>query len=383
MAVIYVLALDATRKGGAGVYTLEMVRTLATRGHSVTLVCHEAVSELKSIVNVIELPKINSGRSFGLWRFSSWLQLLDYRRMFKQFELPKPDVVIGSAQPMTVAFLKKNHTYPLIYIPHSLVAPLEMASYPYDNRIQRHASIQAYRFMEKKCLDVARFTLRFSQSACHKFEEYYGRNKCGRLVSLAMPIHLPKKSVKRMDDGTVHLLFVGRLIPSKNVQFLLALLVNMPVQNWTLDIVGDGEEKASLMDYARTNNLGDRVTFHGHVDDVASFYMAADLFVFPSLLESYGIVLLEAMSYSVPTLSFLPDNKRYFGVSTEFIENGKSGFLAKNEKEFFDILKDSLIGKIQLKACGIAAWSSLQAKYSWDSHAKKIEEIICAIDENK
>jgi glycosyltransferase involved in cell wall biosynthesis len=381
MAVIYVLALDATRKGGAGVYTLELLRTLALHGHSVTLLCHEAAEEIKGIVRVIELPKVNSARSFGLWRFSSWLQILDYIRMFKQIELLKPDVVIGSAQPMTLAFLNINPTYPLIYIPHSLVAPLEISSYPYGSSIQRYASIKAYRFMEKKCLGLARFTLRFSQSACHKFIEYYGRNKCGRLVALTMPIHFPKKVSGSRDSGTVHLLFVGRLIPSKNVQFLLDLLLNMPVRNWKLDIVGDGGERKSLVEYVKANDLGDRVAFHGHVDDVAHFYMAADLFVFPSLLESYGIVLLEAMSYSLPTLSFRSDNKRYFGVSSEFIENGKTGFLAKDEEDFAEILKDALTGKAELKACGDAAWFSLQDKYNWDNHVTKIEKIIRLIDE--
>jgi len=383
MAVIYVLALDATRRGGAGVYTLEMVRTLALRGHSVTLICHRAVEEIKRIVNVVELPKINSARPFGLWRFSSWLQLLDYRRLLKEIKLPRPDVVIGSAQPMTLAFLKLNPTCPLIYIPHSLVAPLEIGSYPFDNIVQRKVSIEAYRFMEKECLDAAKFTVRFSENACRKFIEYYGRKKCGRLVSLTMPIHLPEKVHKTKDKGVVRLLFVGRLILSKNVQLLLTLLVNMPVQNWILDIVGDGEEKNSLIEYARANNLDGRVTFHGHVDDVADFYMAADLFVFPSLLESYGIVLLEAMSYSLPTLSFLPDNRRYFGVSTEFVQNGKNGFLANDEEHFFEILKNALIGRIDLIELGEAAWFSLQDKYSWEAHAQKIEEIIFLVDENK
>lgn len=380
MAVIYVLALDATRRGGAGVYTLEMVRTLALRGHSVTLICHQAVEDIKSIVNVVELPKLSSAYPFGLWRFSSWLQLLDYRRLLKKIKLPRPDVVIGSAQPMTLAFLKINPTYPLIYIPHSLVAPLEIESYPFDNFIQRKASIEAYRFMEKNCLDAAKFTVRFSESACRKFIEYYGRNRCYRLVSLTMPIHLPKKVHRTKDDGIFRLLFVGRLIPSKNVQLLLRLLLKMPLQNWILDIVGDGEEKSSLVEYARANNLDARVTFHGHVDDVAGFYTAADLFVFPSLLESYGIVLLEAMSYSLPTLSFLPDNRRYFGVSTEFVQNEKSGFLANDEDHFFEILENVLTGRIDLVEVGEAAWFSLQDKYSWETHAKKIEEIICSVD---
>lgn len=49
MADIHILALNANRQGGAGVYTRSFIRALATRGHTITLICHKASDEVKRL----------------------------------------------------------------------------------------------------------------------------------------------------------------------------------------------------------------------------------------------------------------------------------------------------------------------------------------------
>ena len=49
MASIHILTLEARRSGGAATYSAELVRQLASRGHRVSLICHEAEPELEKI----------------------------------------------------------------------------------------------------------------------------------------------------------------------------------------------------------------------------------------------------------------------------------------------------------------------------------------------
>jgi glycosyltransferase involved in cell wall biosynthesis len=72
-----------------------------------------------------------------------------------------------------------------------------------------------------------------------------------------------------------------------------------------LDIVGDGELREQLEDRARTLGLGERVRFLGErpKHEVARRLREADLFVLPSLNETFGCVLIEAMASGLPSVA--------------------------------------------------------------------------------
>src|SRR4029079_14476567 len=95
----------------------------------------------------------------------------------------------------------------------------------------------------------------------------------------------------------LRLLSVGRLTNRKGVDHLVRALAKMrstrrPVR---LTIVGSGPEECNLRALVRNLNLA-RVQFAGFVDQAAlpSYYGNADAFVFPTLGDTYGLVLLEA-----------------------------------------------------------------------------------------
>jgi len=107
----------------------------------------------------------------------------------------------------------------------------------------------------------------------------------------------------RREEGELRGLFVGRLIRTKGARDAiraLARLADLP--RVTLDVVGDGHDRADCEAEARTLGVAERVRFHGWVPhtEVARFYGAADAFVFPSFREPTGGVVLEAMSYGLP-----------------------------------------------------------------------------------
>ncbi|WP_315925071.1 glycosyltransferase family 4 protein [Mesorhizobium sp. SP-1A] len=105
-------------------------------------------------------------------------------------------------------------------------------------------------------------------------------------------------------SGPVRLLHVGRLVRTKGARDLIRALALAPDLPVVLDIVGDGPERGECEALIVSLGLSDRVTIHGWRSkaEVADFYRAADIFVFPSYREPGGNVALEAMSFSLPLI---------------------------------------------------------------------------------
>lgn len=103
------------------------------------------------------------------------------------------------------------------------------------------------------------------------------------------------------------ILFVGRLVPYKGLQYLLNA---MPLVSSDLDLViaGTGPLRQELEARTEELNLSNRVTFVGRCseEELHSLFWNAKLFCLPSFdkREAFGVVLLEAMRMSVPVVTF-------------------------------------------------------------------------------
>jgi glycosyltransferase involved in cell wall biosynthesis len=107
----------------------------------------------------------------------------------------------------------------------------------------------------------------------------------------------------------VRLLATGNLIPRKGYDLLLAMLAGMTDLSWVLRISGrpvDRRYAGRLRALVRRAGLGSRVTFAGELDSrlVAWEYRHAQVFVFPSRYEGYGISLAEAVYAGLPFVAF-------------------------------------------------------------------------------
>ncbi len=131
-----------------------------------------------------------------------------------------------------------------------------------------------------------------------------------------------------------NLLYVGTIEERKGLMYLICaleiILKKKPDFDFHLNVVGKVTEQAYNCDIKnKIQELGinNKVFFLGRVSDeqLKDCYEKAELFVFPSLLEGYGIVLVEAMSKGLPIIAFNNSAMPYS------IKDGINGLLASNK----------------------------------------------------
>ena len=127
-------------------------------------------------------------------------------------------------------------------------------------------------------------------------------------------------------SGCPIFLSVGQLITRKGIFFLLdacRLLKDEGYSNLNLVIVGDGPLRPQLQDYSRSIGLEDSVHWEGWVNNefLGPYFQSADVFVFPTLEDIWGMAVLEAMLFEKPILC-----SKEAGAA-ELIKEGENGFV--------------------------------------------------------
>lgn len=100
------------------------------------------------------------------------------------------------------------------------------------------------------------------------------------------------------------ILSLGRLVKNKGFDILIRSFSKVKQDGWTLHIYGDGPEKNSLKELIIKNKMEEKIFLLPATKDVAKIMNNHEIFVFPSLVESYGMVLLEALLMGLPSISF-------------------------------------------------------------------------------
>lgn len=113
------------------------------------------------------------------------------------------------------------------------------------------------------------------------------------------------KPAIRKDGEPLKLLFVGRLTPYKGADMLIQALAKLKqrgIDSIELRVVGDGSQLKELQDLSKALELDDQITWVGRIppEAVSIEYQKAHAFVFPSIREFGGAVVIEAMASGLP-----------------------------------------------------------------------------------
>lgn len=190
--------------------------------------------------------------------------------------------------------------------------------------------------------------------------------------------HIDQESVKRhygIGPYEKMVLFVGRLVPQKGVEYLVKAAPHIVQQHSEVRILitGDGWSKNYLENLARSTGHGDRIRFLGFVSDsqLVELTMSADALVIPSVYEPFGIVALEGMAAGVPVVA------ANVGGLSEIVERDRTGVSVYTKNP------ESIawgVNKV-LSDPGYSKWLIQNAKkkveevYSWQAVAKRTVEV--------
>ena len=181
------------------------------------------------------------------------------------------------------------------------------------------------------------------------------------------------KPLPQYQDGKLNILFVGRLEKRKGLRYLLEAYSKLKWEqpNIRLIVVGPGDPDKESYRILSSHNLQD-VEFVGRVsyDELPRYYASADIFCSPATgAESFGIVLLEAMSAGKPVVA--SDIEGFRGIITD----GVQGLLVA--KKDSSALADAL-GKLardpELRSKLGGQGNRSAEDYRWEVVAGRIEE---------
>lgn len=168
-----------------------------------------------------------------------------------------------------------------------------------------------------------------------------------------------KRKELNIDDETVVIGHVGRFVEQKNHKFLIDIFneFHKKNNNSILLLVGQGPLMEKIKEKVESLGLRYSVYFLGQREDVNELYQAFDVFLFPSLYEGLGMVLIEAQvsglpcfaSTEVPSIAKITDNVEFINLDensacwAEKIINLKEIIRDKNGKitDSYDIKKEA------------------------------------------
>jgi glycosyltransferase involved in cell wall biosynthesis len=174
----------------------------------------------------------------------------------------------------------------------------------------------------------------------------------------------------RPDDLVV--LSVGRLAPEKNLSMTLAAYQAMKAANANIRLVmvGDGPSR----DEVRTRCPEAVMAGMRTGDDLARHYASADVFLFPSLTETYGNVTPEAMASGLSVVAY---NR---AAAAQLITHGHNGLLADPglSSSFTDLAASLVRDPVQVRMMGGNACKTASA-HSWDVVVGHLEQVFHAV----
>lgn len=171
------------------------------------------------------------------------------------------------------------------------------------------------------------------------------------------------------------LLFVGRLNAQKGIALLLDALAAMR-QPAELDVIGDGTDRAALLQQAQALGIATRVHWHGALPQprLVEYYRAATAVVMPSREEGFGLVAVEAQLCETPVVAFasggLPDT----------IDHGVTGYLVPpGDAATLALTLDSVVSSEGRHEIGRAGRQSALARFAPESVARRYRKLYDSV----
>ena len=173
-------------------------------------------------------------------------------------------------------------------------------------------------------------------------------------------------------------LLIGNDLRNKGLAVLLETLERLRELPWKLCVVGS-DATAEFQDIIQRMNFEKRVHFCPQTSDILSFYAAADIYVAPSLEDSFNLPVLEAMACGLPVIVSVKA-----GVS-DFLTDGEDAMLLAEptSADALEKILASLLQDRQLRDKLAGNGAAKAGTFTWDRHAELVQEVLMSMQKRR
>jgi glycosyltransferase involved in cell wall biosynthesis len=333
MKIIQVCPFFYPVEGGVEEHVLQISKQLTKNGHNVTILTSD------SLRNGRIKQKFEKIEGLEVFRFTTIFSFGDFGKFWPGFIIKlireNYDLVHAHSyrhfHTILAGFIGKLKNKPCILTTHSPFHPL------HTRNLFSKIFVNIYDCFFKFFFDK----LFYKVITITTFENnYFGHLSMRRIVTI--PNGIDERIFKKIDRLRYSevmkkfglnkkdkiILFVGRIHPTKGLDFLVKVLNEVKQNSLRVVIVGPIQDKGyfeKLNKIIKEHKLSDKIVFTGFVteEEKLMFYDISKIFFLPSIYEPFGIVILEAFSRGKPVIAVDSDGPRFL------IKNGENGFLVK------------------------------------------------------
>jgi glycosyltransferase involved in cell wall biosynthesis len=357
MKIVIIIPLFPPKcNDGTEIVTFNLAEQLAKRGHEI----HVITSSDKGLLNIEHLNGFDIHRiPFPEIRFIG--PILFWLKIVLKIHQISPKIVHAQDFCMGIpAYWAKK----VLKIPYIIWGQGEDVYHPLPHQ----------RISNKLILQNASKVVALTKNMQNKIIRLYGIQSSiipngfdiqdSRLVKIT-----PEKKI-----GNQNVLFVGRLIPVKGIEYLIIAMKDVIAKKpaTKLILIGEGIDKQNLLTLSRHVGIEKNVQFVGQVshDEVFNYMNQADILVLPSLSEGFPMVILESMACGLPIIA-----SRVGGIP-DILTNEINGYLVEAKDS------ENLANKIILLLQDDSLRKEISdnnknevKKYSWENICIELEKI--------
>lgn len=293
MRIVFSVKTLSIPGGGAERVLVEIASGLARRGHDIIVITSDP-KEKKPYYNLcpsVRQINLDVGKVGGRTKFlDALMRIFAMRRVVRTI---KPDVAIGFmlSSYFTLGVALKGTGIPVVASEHTCYEH-------YQSRTLAKTLLQLTPFVTEKMTVVA-----------DQVGLGYPRWMHKHLTTIFNPLNLQpsnRADVLGQRRRKKILLSVGSLESLKNQKCLISAFASIAgsVPEWNLRIVGEGDMRNELDLLIKSLNLTEKVQLPGAIKSIENEYANAQLFVLPSLYESFGLATAEALLHGLPSIGF-------------------------------------------------------------------------------